>query len=138
MGISNMQKVYATATIPQYMIYNFSVAELVRCFSCFSVELRGIKFTNEAIALKIHGTHVDIRLAVKALYTLINQQFKKLAQIETEVAREIPESLRNYFKNIEDNGQYKKQYDEFTDKYIKHCALNDIQPHPEVIDGYVF
>jgi hypothetical protein len=138
MGISNMQKVYATATIPQYMIYNFSVAELVRCFSYFSVELRGIRFTNEAIALKIHGTHVDIRLAVKALYTLINQQFKKLAQIETTVAKEIPEELKNYCKDLEDNGQYKKQYDEFTDQYLKHCVQNNIQPHPEVIDGYVF
>lgn len=133
-----MQRVHATATIPQYMIYNFSIAEIIRCFSYFSVELKGVKFTDEAIALKIHGTQIDIRLAVKSLYTLINKQFKRLAQIETEAASEIPDQLKNYFKNIEDNGQYKKQYDELADKYIKHCALNDMQPHPEVIEDYVF
>ena len=133
-----MSKLYATATIPRYMIYNFSVADLLRCFAYFSVELKGIRFTDEAISLKIHGTQINIRLAVKALYTLINHEFKKLTEIETEVASEIPECLQNYLKNIEDDGQYKKHYDEFADKYIKHCALNDIQPHPEVIDGYVF
>ncbi len=137
MGINDMQKLYATATIPRYMIYNLSVADLLRCFASFSVELKGIRFTDESISLKIHGTQVNIRLAVKSLYTLINQELKKL-EIETEAATEIPESLQCYMKNIEDDSQYKKQYDEFTDKYIKHCALNNIQPHPEVIDGYVF
>ena len=138
MGVDHMEKLYATATIPRYMIYNFSVADLLRCFSYFSVELKGVRFTDESISLKIHGTQINIRLAVKALYALINKEFKKLAEIETQAAKEIPESLQCYMKNIEDNGQYQKHYDEFTDKYIKHCALNDIQPHPEVIDGYVF
>ncbi len=137
MGIDPMQKLYATATIPRYMIYNFSIADLLECFAYFSVELKGVRFTDEAISLKIHGTQVNIRLAVKALYALINREFKKL-EIETEVASEIPESLQGYMMNIENDGQYKKHYDEFTDKYIKHCALNDIQPHPEVMDDYVF
>lgn len=119
------------------MIHSFTIANLVECFAYFDVELKGLRLSEEILSLKIYGTQNDIRLAIKGLYALINQQLKKLSDIETKAAKSLPKDLKAYLKNIENDGDYKKHYDPLAGEYLRYCELNEIQPHPEVMDGFI-
>lgn len=138
MGIAKNMRVFATATIAKEMLNSLSVSEIEFCFKEFAVELRGVKIGDDLVILKIYGRRKDIELASKALYHLIND--KNFDQTDRQIfdRQKSFEDLKNYLKMIENEKKYQNHYEKSADKYIKYCALNDINPHPEVIEGYAY
>jgi tRNA threonylcarbamoyladenosine modification (KEOPS) complex Cgi121 subunit len=131
-------RVFATATIAKEMLNTLSVSEIEICFQEYAVELRGVKIGDELVILKIYGKRKDIELASKSLYKLITE--KNFDQTDRQVfdRQKTFEDLKNYLKLIENEKKYQNHYEKNADEYIKHCALNDINPHPEVIEGYAY
>lgn len=113
---------HATATLPKYLLHGFTIADLDECFAKYEVSLKGIKFGDEFISLKVYGEKLDIRDSVKKLYNLINNYYR--AHLEDRVvAQNIPESLDESLNN----------YDKLANEYINFCKTHNINPHPEVI-----
>jgi hypothetical protein len=128
-GVAKNMRVFATATIAKEMLNSLSVSEIEFCFKEFAVELRGVKIGDDLVILKIYS---------KALYHLIND--KNFDQTDRQIfdRQKSFEDLKNYLKMIENEKKYQNHYEKSADEYIKYCALNDINPHPEVIEGYAY
>lgn len=120
------------------MLGELSVSEIELCFDEFEVELRGVKIGEEFVILKIFGKREDIELASRALYALIND--RNFDQTDRQVLdrQKTFEDLKNYLRLIENNVHYQDHYEKNADRYIKYCALNDVSPHPEVLEGYAY
>lgn len=117
-----MTTTHATATLPKYLLYGFSLSELEDCFMKFEVSLKSIKYGDEFISLKVYGDKADIRNSVKKLYNLINNYYR--AHLEDRViAQNIPEILTSSLAN----------YEKLAGEYINYCEANDITPHPEML-----
>ena len=89
----------------------------------------------ESITLKLFGDKDNIKQAVKGLYSLINSDYKKQAQIDTEPRKRVPSRIKDSLNESEE--AYRANYDKLADQYIQDCFSNNIKPHPEVIDGFV-
>lgn len=125
--------VHATATIPKSLLTNFSLIDLDEVFEKYTVRLRGSKIGDEFIELKISGEKVKIRLAIKALYRLINDDYKAYVNKN----KENPD-VKKSLESLSDERSYQKKFNQIADAYMKHCALNDLVPHPEVAEDFVF
>lgn len=128
---------HASATVPKYLLNKFSLIDLDRCFEFFAVELQSIKYSEESISLKLYGKRSNIRQAIKGLYSLINSDYKKHAQIDTQLSKRVPNKLKNSINQLENEQGYRASYDKLAGQYLRDCFANDIKPHPEVIDGFV-
>ncbi|MDA0772643.1 MAG: hypothetical protein O3C63_06835 [Cyanobacteria bacterium] len=127
---------YASATLPKYLLNKFSLIDLDRCFEYFAVDLKAVKMGEESITLKLYGDKDNIKKAIKGLYSLINSDYKKQAQIDTEPLKRVPNKIKNSLNENEET--YRANYEKLADQYIQDCFTNNIQPHPEVVDGFVF
>ena len=128
---------HASATVPKYLLSKFSLVDLDRCFEYFGVELRGTKMTEESVTLKVYGDKEQIKKAIKGLYSLINSDYKKQVQIETEPHKRPTSKVKDSLEKLQDEEGYREDYDKLADKYIQDCFARDIKPHPEVVDGFV-
>lgn len=117
-------KVNATASITKSTVEDFELKEIRDIFESFDVALKGILFETNIVKLSLTGTKENLRLAVKFLYS----HSKNAAKIY----------LQKYLKTLENHMAYRKHYDQNADKYMRYCALNNLIPHPEVIEDYVF
>lgn len=128
-------RVNATASISKSIIDALTINDLERHFVNFSVSLRGIKYETQQIVLSLNGTKDDLRTAVKALYVSANKVFNG---VETNAAKFVPENLRTYLCKLENESSYQKDFDHQADEYMKQCALNNVMPHPEVMEDFVY
>lgn len=117
-----MSLTHATATLPKYLLYSFTIADLDDCFAKYEVSLKSVKFGDDFVSLKIYGDKFDIRDSVKKLYNLINNYYKIHLEDRT-AAQNIPE---NFNKNL-------NNYEELAEAYRSFCKTHNIEPHPEVI-----
>ena len=46
--------------------------------------------------------------------------------------KKTPDELKEYVEALDNEASYQKNYDKHLDRYMRHCILNDIEPHPEV------
>lgn len=129
-------KTFATASIPKYLLYTFSVIRLEEICQENLVSLKAIRYTEDQIVCKLHGLKENIKEAIKNLYTEINEECKTNADLIKKTQKRIPEELKEYVKALDNDDSYKKNYDEFASRYIRHCTLNDIEPHPEVSEDW--
>jgi len=126
----------ASATIPKYLLNKFSLIDLDRCFEYFAVDLKAVKMREESITLKLYGDKDNIKKAIKGLYSLINSDYKKQAQIDAEPRKRVPNKIKNSLNENEET--YRANYEKLADQYIQDCFTNNIKPHPEVVEGFVF
>lgn len=130
-------KIYATASIPKYLLYTFSLIKLEEICQENLVTLKAIRYAENQIACKLYGFKEDIKEAIKSLYTQINEDCKEKATNLKRSQKRIPDELQEYVEVLNDDENYRRNFEEFADKYMKHCVLNDINPHPEVSEDFV-
>jgi hypothetical protein len=130
-------KTYATASIPKYLLYSFSLIKLEEICQENLVVLKAIRYTENQVICKLYGFKDDIKDAIKSLYTEINEDCKDKAGLIKKTQRRIPEQLKEYIEVLDNDENYKKNFRKFADSYIKHCNLHDISPHPEVSEDFV-
>ena len=131
-------KNYATASIPKYLLYTFSLIRLEEICLENQVALKAIRYAENQVICKLYGSQEDIKAAIKNLYSEINEDCKKHSHTIKKASKIIPSDLREYEITLSDDEKYQKNFARQADKYMKHCALNDINPHPEVFEDYVF
>jgi hypothetical protein len=130
-------KIYATASIPKYLLYTFSLIKLEEICQENLVTLKAIRYAENQIVCKLYGFKEDIKEALKILYTQINEDCKEKATHLKRSQKRIPDELQEYVEALNDDENYRRNFEEFADKYMKHCVLNDINPHPEVSEDFV-
>lgn len=130
-------KTYATASIPKYLLYTFSLIRLEEICQENLVALKAIRYTENQVICKLHGFKEDIKEAIKNLYTEINDDCKDKADLIRKTQKKIPEELKEYVEALNDEENYKKNYEKLADRYMRHCNLHDINPHPEVSEDFV-
>jgi DNA-directed RNA polymerase delta subunit len=130
-------KTYATASIPKYLLYSFSVIRLEEICLENLVSLKAIRYGENQIICKLYGFKEDIKETIKNLYTEINEDCKNKADIIKKAQKRIPNELKEYVDALNDDENYKKNFEKHADRYIRHCNLNDINPHPEVSEDFV-
>lgn len=130
-------KIYATASIPKYLLYTFSLIKLEEICQENLVTLKAIRYAENQIVCKLYGFKEDIKEAIKSLYTQINEDCKEKATHLKRSQKRIPDELQEYVEALNDDENYRRNFEEFADKYMKHCVLNDINPHPEVSEDFV-
>lgn len=132
--------IHATAAIAQDIVENYSLKEIRTFFADYQVRLRKLKYQEDIILAGVSGTKDDIKRALKILYTGIDPKHnQELAEaIETKASKEIPESLQVHQERLQNAESYKSTFENQADKYLKHCALNDLLPHPEVMENYSY
>lgn len=142
-------KINAIVSMPYTVVDSFKIHELEEHFISYGVVLRSFGFCNKIatnkspnvpegtklINLSLTGTKEELRKSVKSLYSSANQI---LNGVETQIAEYIPESIKSDLMVLENGNRYTEQYADYAQKYMKHCALHDQMPHPEVLEGYVF
>ncbi len=121
-------KVNASAELERDCISNFSLDQLERFLANYSVTLLSLRFIGDKVSVMFRGTKENLRLAVKSLYLKSGSSFKKT----------VPEHIKNYLDSMADSQSYKKNYDKVAGDYIRHCNLNNVTPHPEVDEGFVY
>ncbi len=131
-------KTYATASIPKYLLYTFSLIRLEEICLENLVALKALRYNENQVVCKLYGLKEDIREAIKSLYNEINEDCKDKADLIKKAKKQIPEELQEYRELFADDENYKKSFEKHADQYIKDCALNDIDPHPEVFEDHVF
>jgi hypothetical protein len=121
-------KVNASAELERDCISNFSLDQLERFLANYSVTLLSLRFIGDKVSVMFRGTKENLRLAVKSLYLKSGSSFKKT----------VPEHIKNYLDSMADSQSYKKSYDKVASDYIRYCTLNNLTPHPEVDEGFVY
>lgn len=130
-------KIYATASIPKYLLYTFSLVRLEEICQENLVTLKAVRYSDSQIVCKLYGFKEDIKESLKNLYTQINEECKEKAINLKRSQKRIPDELQEYVEALNDDENYRRNFDKFADKYMKHCVLNDINPHPEVSEDFV-
>ena len=130
-------KTFATASIPKYLLYTFSVIRLEEICQENLVALKAIRYTENQIVCKLHGRKEDIKEAIKNLYSEINEDCKNKAAMIKKAQKKIPEELKEYVDALENEADYQENYSKLVDRYIRHCTLNNIKPHPELNEDFV-
>jgi gas vesicle protein len=130
-------KTYATASIPKYLLYTFSLIRLEEICQENFVNLKAIRYSENQVVCKLYGSKEDIKEAIKGLYSEINEECKNNADLIKKTQKKIPEELKQYVEELNNHENYKKNFEKLADRYIRHCTLNDINPHPEVSEDFV-
>lgn len=133
---SNM-KIYATASIPKYLLYSFSLVRLEEICLENLVCLKAIRYSQNQIICKLYGNKDDIKEAIKALYQEINEECKNQIDLIKQSKKVIPEAIQQYSELLNNDAIYKEEFDKQAQNYIRNCQINDITPHPEVSEEYL-
>ena len=121
-------KFNANAELDVACVKHFTILDLEKFFADYSVTLLNIKHQdNSKVRLSLRGTKDNLRYAVKSLY------YKS----STKSKEQVPDSVKNYL-NLLSSNLYQKNFDKVAEDYMKHCALHDQLPHPEVVEGFVY
>jgi len=121
-------KVNARAELERDCISNLSIDQLERFVANYSVTLLSFRFVGEKISVMLRGTKENLRLAVKSLYLKSGSSLKKA----------VPDHIRDYIETMADTNSYRKSYERVAEDYMRYCVLNDVMPHPEVDEGFVY
>ena len=121
-------KVNASAELDRDCVSNFTLDQLEKFLANYSVVLVSLKFTGDKVSVLLKGTKENLRLAVKSLYLKSGNAFK----------RAVPEHIKKYLDKISDTAMYRRSYDKIAEDYIRYCIVNDLSPHPEVDEGFVY
>ena len=130
-------KTYATASIPKYLLYTFSLIRLEEICLENLVSLKAIRYSESQVICKLYGFKEDIKEAIKALYKEINEECKNNADLIKKTQKKIPEELKEYVDHLKDDSHYKESFEKIADRYIRHCNINSVEPHPEVSEDFV-
>lgn len=125
-------KTYATASIPKYLLYTFSLVRLEEVCKENLVVLKALRYSENQVVCKLYGAQEDIRAAIKNLYQEINEDCKEHAELIKKVQKRIPNELSEYAEAFNDDESYQKNFEDFAGKYMRHCTINNLEPHPEV------
>ncbi len=130
----------ASVSIPADIVKDFSLNELERHFRKHEVIFRGLNFSIKEPATKVavfslNGSKENLRMSIRNLYTLSTQV---KSGMENKPARSVPDDIRAKLEILKDKDSYDKLYNFCADEYMKHCALNDQMPHPEVSENFVY
>ena len=117
-------KINASAAIAKSIASQFTITELEAFFLDYAVGLKNIRFNAGSIQVTLNGSKEQIRDAIKTLYTGEHNK--------NQSSKELPIELQNLAKTLTNKFSYQEQFDNMADEYIRSCAINGIEPHPEV------
>lgn len=86
----------------------------------------------DAVTLILAGKEVDIKSSLEDLKKICNG--KKLG-LETTPISSLPPAYERYLSDIENKERFEKLFNYCSEEYLKECEKNNIQPHPEVLEG---
>ena len=85
----------------------------------------------DAVSLVLEGKQNDIK---KSLSQLKKICYQKEIGIESNPIRSIPPLLKGYLFDMENNIRFEKIFSYCSKEYLDYCKLNNINPHPEVLE----
>ena len=86
----------------------------------------------DAVSLVLEGKQNDIK---KSLSQLKKICYQKEIGIESNPIRSIPPLLKGYLLDMENNIRFEKIFSYCSKEYLDYCKLNNINPHPEVLEA---
>jgi len=121
-------KVNASAELDRDCVCNFSLDQLECFFANYSATLLSLRCNGDKVTVMLRGTKENLRLAVKSFYLKSGSTFKK----------NVPDEIKNSLNSLENISSYREAYTKVANDYIRYCTLNDLTPHPEVDEGFVY
>lgn len=87
----------------------------------------------DAITLVLAGKQSDIKKSLNQLRKLC---YEKEMGIEKTPIKSLPPVLKGYLSDMEDEFRFEKIFSYCSKEYLDYCKANNINPHPEVVEGF--
>ena len=135
MNDKNSNKVIQAMVIASSKLVHFVGENISDYFMKYKVSLINVlpaeKYGQDSVSLVLHGKEVDIRLSLNDLKK--NYLLQEIGY-ETSPAKSLPPAIKGYLSDMEDDLRFEKIFSYCSKEYLDYCKLNNIKPHPEVVD----
>ncbi len=110
--------------------------DLTNHFLKFKVSLVNVApaqfYGPDAISLVLEGKQNDIKTSLSQLKKIC---YQKEIGIESKPVVSIPPVLKGYLLDMENDIKFEKIFSYCSKEYLEYCKLNNINPHPEVLEA---
>lgn len=110
--------------------------DLASHFCKFKVSLVNVApaqfYGPDAISLVLEGKQNDIKTSLNQLKKVC---YQKEIGIESKPVKSIPPVLKGYLLDMENDIKFEKIFSYCSKEYLEYCKLNNINPHPEVLEA---
>lgn len=132
----NSNKVIQAMVIASSKLVRFAGENISDYFKQYKVSLINVlpaeKHGQDSISLVLLGKEEDIRLS---LNDLKKNYILKEVGYESSPAKSVPLSIKGYLSDMEDDFRFEKIFSYCSKEYLDYCKLNNLKPHPEVIES---
>ncbi len=89
-------------------------------------------FGPDSFTLLLEGNESNIKQSLIRLKKFV---LLKECGAEFQPIKELPGNIKGYLLDMEDRIKFEKLFKYCTKEYLDHCSINNITPHPEVIES---